>query len=270
MSWLTNIDMSLPYWQDCLPYLQQLDRGCFPDCEQLNDLLPDGLVSGGGQAIHFVPSTELGDDVYEHRIYTTGQISTRPDNWHDLFNAMIWMQFPAMKTAMNSLHYNALSQQSEGTRGQLRDALTLFDECGVIVFSNRFDVLSLLAERDWKTAFQSLAFSNDVKLAVSGHAMLEKYLSPYKSITAKAIYVYVNPDFLSTSRQDQLAALDKNIAIRLLSGELLTSPACLAPLPLAGIPGWWPHDPQNDSFYEDPMVFRAPPAGLMPVPVIGL
>lgn len=270
MSWLNSIDTALPYWQDCLPFLEKLDPGSFPDCEQLNALLPDGLVSLGGYAIQFVPSTELGDDAYEHRIYTTGQISTRPDNWHDLFNAMIWMQFPAIKTAMNSLHYNALSQPSEGTRGHLRDALTLFDECGVIVFSNRFDVLSLLAERDWKTAFQSLAFSDDVKLAVSGHAILEKYLSPYKSITAKAIYVHVNTEFLKTSRQDQLATLDRDIATRVLSGELLTSPACLAPLPLAGMPGWWQFNPQDDSFYDDPMVFRAPPATLMPVPVIGL
>lgn len=270
MSWHNSIDTALPYWQDCLPFLEQLDRACFPDCEQLNALLPDGLVSSGGHTIQFVPSTELGDDTYEHRIYTAGQISTRPDNWHDLFNAMIWMLFPAMKAAMNSLHYNALSQHSKGSRGPLRDALTLFDECGVIVFSNRFDVLSLLAERDWNTAFQSPAFSNDVKLVISGHAMLEKYLSPYKSITAKAIYVSVPTDFLDMPRQDQLAVLDKDIATRLLSGELLTSPACLAPLPLAGIPGWWPHDPQNHSFYDDPRVFRAPPAGLMPAPVIGL
>ena len=270
MSWLNTIDTALPYWQDCLPFLEQLDPGCFPDCEQLNALLPDGLVSEAGHAIQFVPSTELGDDTYEHRIYTTGRISTRPNNWHDLFNAMIWMQFPAMKTAMNNLHYNTLSQQSEGSRGPLRDALTLFDECGVIVFSNRFDILNLLAERDWKTAFQSPVFNDNVKLAISGHAMLEKYLSPYKSITAKALYVYVNPDFFDATRQEQLATLDKDIATRALSGELLTSPACLTPLPLAGLPGWWPHTPQDESFYDDPMVFRAPPAELMPVPVIGL
>jgi hypothetical protein len=270
MSWLNSIDTALPYWQDCLPILKQLDPEVFPDCKQLNALLPDGLISGGGQAIHFVKSSDLGDDAYEHRIYTTGQISTRPDNWHDLFNALIWMQFPHIKTAMNRLHYNALSQQSEGSRGPLRDALTLFDECGVIVFSKRFDVLSLLAERDWSTAYQSDAFNSDVKLAISGHAMLEKYLSPYKSITAKALYVYVNEDFLKTCRQEQFAELDKDLATRLLSGELLSNPACLAPLPLAGVPGWWPQDPQDDSFYDDPMVFRAPTGGLTPVPIIGL
>jgi len=270
MSWLNNIDPALPYWQDCLPFLKQLDTESFPDCHQLNALLPDGMISEGGQNIRFVKSTDLDDGAYEHRIYTTGQISTRPDNWHDLFNAMIWMQFPRIKIAMNTLHYNALSRQSEGSRGPLRDALTLFDECGVIVFSKRFDVLNLLAKRDWSTAFTTLNFDSDIKLAISGHAMLEKYLSPYKSITAKAIYICVDDSLLNASRQEQLANLDEAIATRLLSGELLTTPSCLAPLPLAGIPGWWPQDAQDDRFYDDPMVFRAPPGRLMPVPIIDL
>jgi len=270
MSWLSSIDTALPYWQDCLPILKQLDPDTFPDCRQLNALLPGGLVSGGGQPICFVKSTELGDDTYEHRIYTTGQVSTRPDNWHDLFNALIWMQFPRIKIAMNTLHYTTLSQQSGGCRGPVRDALTLFDECGVIVFSKDIDVLASLAGRDWLTAFQTDRFSSIVEVAISGHAMLEKYLSPYKSITAKALYVHVNDDLLSTGRERQLAMLDKEIARALLCGKLLTCPACLAPLPLAGIPGWWLADRQDDEFYNDPMVFRAPPATMVPVKILEL
>jgi len=270
MTWLNSIDPALPYWLDCLPFLRQFDAGNFPDCTQLNALLPDGLISQGGHNIRFVESTELDEDAYEHRIYTTGQVSTRADNWHDLFNAMIWMQFPRIKIAMNTLHYHAFYRQSEGKRGPLRDALTLFDECGVIVFSKRLDILRSLAERDWSTAFRATTFSDDVGLAVSGHAILEKYLSPYKSITAKALYVHVGDDFLKSPRKEQLAALDTKIASRLLSAELLTSPACLAPLPLAGIPGWWPGEQQDDSFYDDPMVFRAAPARLIPMSVLEL
>ena len=259
-----------PWWQDYLPFLQQLSGRDFPACDQLNALLPDGLKSESGQNIRFVPSTELDDGAYEHRIYTTGQVSTRPDNWHDLFNALVWMRFPRIKIAMNTLHFHAYSEQVAGSRGPLRDALTLFDECGVIVFSNDRDKLNSLAERRWARVFRSDAFSNGMNLVISGHAMLEKYLSPYKSMTAKALLVHLSKDIRETSREEQLAHLDMLIADRLLSGEFLTQPAMLAPLPLAGVPGWWPCGPQDDGFYADPRVFRPPPSDLVPAPVFSL
>ena len=266
----TLFEPDLPYWQDHLPFLQQLTGRDFPTCDQLNALLADGLKSESGQNIKFVPSTELDDGAYEHRIYTTGQVSTRPDNWHDLFNALVWMRFPRIKIAMNTLHFHAYSEQTAGSRGPLRDALTLFDECGVIVFSNHLDKLNSLAERRWAEVFQTDAFSNGMNLVICGHAMLEKYLSPYKSMTAKALLVHLSKDIRETNREEQLAHLDKVIADHLLSGGLLTRPSNLAPLPLAGIPGWWPCDQQDDGFYADPQVFRPPSSSLIPTPVFSL
>ncbi len=260
----------LPYWQDYLPFLQHLKGRDFPACDQLNALLPDGLISESGQNIRFVPSTELDDGAYEHRIYTTGQISTRPDNWHDLFNALVWMRFPRIKITMNTLHFHALSRQVAGSRGSLRDALTLFDECGVIVFSDDLDKLNSLAERHWTRAFQTSTFGNGLSLVISGHAMLEKYLSPYKSMTAKALLVHLDKDIREASREELLTCLDKVIAEHLLAGNLLTQPACLAPLPLAGVPGWWPNGQQDDDFYADPQVFRPAPAELVAAPVFSL
>jgi len=259
-----------PYWQDYLPFLQRLTGRGFPTCDQLNALLPDGLRSESGQNIQFVPSTELDDGAYEYRIYTTGQVSTRPDNWHDLFNALVWMRFPRIKIAMNTLHFHAYSEQVAGSRGPLRDALTLFDECGVIVFSNHLDKLNSLAERRWAEVFQTDAFSNGMNLVICGHAMLEKYLSPYKSMTAKALLVHLSKDIRETNREEQLAHLDMVIADRLLLDELLTQPANLTPLPLAGVSGWWPNGQQDDDFYADPQVFRPPPSGLAPAPVFSL
>lgn len=225
----------------------------------------------GGHAIRFVASDTLDDDGYEQRIYTSGQVSTRPDNWHDLFNALVWMRYPRIKTAMNSLHYKAGAAQKSGTRGHLRDALTLFDECGVIVFSSRTEILGALAERRWTDAFLADAFSSAVVLSVSGHAMLEKYLSPYKAMTAKALLVQVNADFMALSGMERIDRLDLEIAKQILSGQLLTKPACLSPLPLAGIPGWWPPQEQNDQhFYDDPHVFRRPAPQFTPAPVFSL
>jgi len=270
---LSNVhfDPDLPYWQDYLPFVQQLAGRDFPACDQLNALLPDDLNSESGQSIRFMPSNELADEPYEQRIYSTGQISTRPDNWHDLFNAMVWMRFPRIKTAMNTLHYHAWSEQEDGSRGFVRDALTLFDECGVIVFSDDRKMLTALAERRWTDAFLDESFRTSVQLAISGHAMLEKYLSPYKSMTAKVLLLHVDTDFLKLPRQQMLVFIDQKIAGQMLDGQLLTKPACLAPLPLAGVPGWWLENEQaSGGFYDDLQVFRPPSKNLVPAPVFNL
>jgi hypothetical protein len=268
---LSNVHFhpDLAYWQDFLPFLDRLPEPGFPSCSQLNALLPHGLISAGGHSIRFVDSDQLADDAYEQLIYTTGQVSTRPDSWHDLFNALIWMRYPRIKTAMNKLHYQAGAGLKSGSRGELRDALTLFDECGVIVFSDRLEILTALAERRWSDAFHSVDFRTSVGLSVSGHAMLEKYLLPYKAMTAKALLFHVDTGFMKLSRPEMIDLLDREIANQFLSRQVLIKPACLSPLPLAGVPGWWPRDEQEDDmFYCDPQVFRPAPSGLNPVPVL--
>jgi hypothetical protein len=37
-----------------------------------------------------------------------GEVATRPDNRHDLFNALIWLAFPRSKAAINRRHHEAL------------------------------------------------------------------------------------------------------------------------------------------------------------------
>ncbi len=46
---------------------------------------------------------------YEQRIFGRGEVITRPGNWHDLFNALVWMRFPRTKRALAELHAAGLS-----------------------------------------------------------------------------------------------------------------------------------------------------------------
>ena len=264
----SRFDPGLPYWQDYLPFLQRLAGPEFPGCDRLNALLPGGLNSAGGPAIRFVASDALEDGAYEKRIYTTGRVSTRASSWHDLFNALAWMRYPSIKTAMNSLHYHAGPANDRGARGPLRDALTLFDECGVVVLSDRRDLLEALAQRRWRDAFLTDGFEKSTLLSVIGHAMLEKYLAPYKAMTAQALLLQVEPAFLELPRQTVLERLDRIISRQMLAGSILQNTVCLSPLPLAGVPGWWPREAQGEfHFYADKDVFREPAATLKPAPV---
>ena len=267
----THFEHTRPYWRDYLPFLHSLADPGFPGCDQLNALLRKNLRSAGGHAIRFVPSAELDDDdSYEQRIFTSGKVSTRPDNWHDLFNALVWMRFPRIKIVMNKLHHQKFSDKNQGTRGTQRDALTLLDECGVIVFSQHRSPLEALLQRNWSDAFQNTKSKQYVHHVLCGHAMLEKYMSPYKSMTAKALLVRVSADLMALPREELLVELDTRLADLMLAGEILDKPAYLTPLPLAGIPGWWPGQQQNDEFYADQLVFRPPPEQLMPATPIVL
>ena len=276
-TWFSQIDLSLPFWQDyrhLVLHLREVagEMAEFPSAADLQKIPPDEMVNRFGKAVRFLPSESIPGIRYEEHIYQTGEVSTREHSWHDLFNALVWARFPRVKSAMNAMHYQEIQRQSGSLRGPPRDALTLFDECGVIVASANAAALAALARRDWNAAFQQNAplWQESIRVFVCGHALLEKFLNPYKALTAHALLVHIDPGAADENREKTLKMLDGQLDEKLLSGTLLDSPAALSPLPLMGIPGWWPHGPQNGIFYTDRQVFRQPVDGFSPAPVFDL
>ena len=270
--WKTRIDLSSPYWQDYHHLLSRLGAKDFPDVRSLNRLLPRNLVNRNGAAIQFRPARELAGASYEKHIHQSGEISTREKNWHDLFNALVWCRLPRLKLAMNTLHARHMGPADAACRGKVRDALTLFDECGAIVFSSDRNRIAGLAQRDWKSVFEPDSRNPDgqLQLVLSGHALLEKFLHPYKSITAHVLLLQVDRKWAQQPRELILSDLDESLAASLLSEKLFLAPTDLSPLPLMGLPGWWRDCPQDEAFYADRSVFRPPPAGFQPAPVFTL
>jgi hypothetical protein len=276
-SWFAPIDLCLPFWEDYRRLILQLaaipgQGPGLPDPFQLQQLLPDEAVNQSGQAITFLPSEALPGIEYEPHIFRTAQVSTRENNWHDLFNALVWARFPRLKSAMNAVHYEQISLRKDKRRSRLRDALTLLDECGAIIASANQEALSQLAAHDWHAVFDERAacWQREIRIFVCGHALLEKFLSPYKSLTAHAALVCVDRSFINESRESMLHALDSCLAGILLAGGRVNSPADLSALPLMGIPGWWTMSPQDEGFYADRQVFRQPAERFRPAPVFDL
>lgn len=255
-SWKPAIDLNLPYWDDYRELLDQLPGEHFPDAAALNALLPGDVFGQRGLPVQFVPASLTTGTSYEKHIFETGMVSTREGNWHDLFNAFVWCRLPHMKSAMNALHYKRLGEEKDGRRGRLRDALTLLDESGVIVLGSNREVLQALVARDWTRAFfsQPDAWRKELRVVVCGHALLEKFLKPYKAITAHALLLCLDEGGPCLPRKMALTAVDESLSRDLLSGRLLDSSASLSPLPLMGIPGWATQ--QDQAFYDDDDVFR--------------
>lgn len=277
ISWHQSIDCTLPWWEDFQEPFKKLLAATgsdlkLPNVSALQALLSPSVVNAQGKTIQFAPPSSLPEGNYEEQIFKTGRVSTRTNNWHDFFNALVWARFPALKAAMNSMHFQEIQKQSGTVRGKLRDALTLWDECGVIVASTSDQVIHSLAQRNWRSSFQdsSHLWQDHVRVFICGHALLEKFLNPYKSITAHTVFVKVANDSLQNDRATLRMNLDKSLALKLGQGELIKTTADLSPLPLAGIPGWWKECAQNEQFYADTSVFRVPLESVNPRPVLKL
>lgn len=229
-----------------------------------------GLRTEDGLPLRFVDAAAAPAGAYERVIGETGAVPTRAQGagmLHDWFNALAWLAFPRTKARLNRLHVEAIAASSRdagrasdlraatfpGTRrGTLRDAATLLDESGA-VFACRDPALAAALRRlDWQALFVDgrERFATRVAVRVVGHGALEKLLAPYKALCAHAWVV----DLAPVEAEGGLdGALDACCAASLQPGALHASSLC--PLPLLGVPGWWPGN-EDASFYADRGVFR--------------
>ena len=206
-----------------------------------------GTRQARGLPLSFVaPDGRLSARDYETHILETGEVPTRADTWHDILNALVWLRFPRFKAALNAAHGDALCKETGPVRGRRRDALTVLDESGVWVASRDATLPRLLAARAWNTLFvdRRAQVEADMRCVVVGHALLEKALAPYPTMTGKCLLLAVaapGSESLEAAAVSALATVD--------------TPKALPPLPIQGVPGW---DPRNadPAYYADRGVFR--------------
>ena len=234
----------------------------WPNPDLLNSLA-DGsgrIVNAQGQRVRFVAqSSKTGDfqDGFEPRAYLKGEVQVRSLDWHDLFNALVWMSFPTTKAVINARQYESLAQSSDGNRSSVGDALTLFDEDGVVVLSAEPGLLDLIREFRWKELFWQRRddVRTNMRFLIFGHALYHKAMSPFIGMTGKAVLLNVAPSFLELTGDARLAHADRLLAAHVWDRARLTNGRDLSPLPVLGVPGWWEHNERED-FYDNPGYFR--------------
>lgn len=195
---------------------------------------------------------------YEARAYLHGELQVRTPSWHDLFNVLAWRIFPRAKAALNRAHYESLPEATGGRRGSRRDALTVFDEGGVIVAASDPALLDMVREFRWHELFcrHRDRVRTALRCFVFGHALYEKALAPYVGLTAHAVLFEVTQSFIELPVAHQTAVLDADLAARIADAHALPSASALSPLPVLGVPGWWP-DNENEAFYANERYFRS-------------
>lgn len=213
-----------------------------------------GTHNSRGHQIRFVPQSMLPDGTaYEAFIAETGMVPTR-ENLHDFFNALVWLTFPAIKVQLNARQAAEIAAMGvREFRGGVRDAATLFDENAALLVTRDVDLLEALRTHQWEQVFlqERDRFQAGTEIILFGHALMEKLVKPYKAITAHAWPVIVDTSYHPLSSTGRISYLDMRVAAQLTGG---LQPGAFTPLPVLGVPGWWPD--QDEAFYADKAVFR--------------
>lgn len=237
-----------------------------PALQRLLDQRQPPVVVASGAPLRLVPQPGKSSRSglrYEERIYCCGELQVRESNWHDLLNVLVWLTFPRAKAVLNARHHAAFEERASTgapNRGPTEDALTLFDEGGVVVVTASPELLDLLRSFAWKELFwrRRLEVAASMRFFLFGHALYEKALRPFVGITGRGLCFEVETDFLNAPVADQLAELDTRLASHIGAPDLFNAPKSLAPVPILGVPGWCAEN-ETGSYYDNTDYFRSRP-----------
>lgn len=237
--------------------LIDIDHQQWPTVAEFNVHLNPSL-SGEPLPVRFINDAEFSAlNCYYEQAVAQGLVPTREQNWHDFFGALIWALFPQTKALLSRLHIGDISALGL-KRTPRRDRITHFDECGlVLAVTDKAEVQRLLKQHAWQTLFieQRDCFGRQWQPFIFGHALYEQALAPFIGLTAKCVLIEVEPSFFTLPRAEQYARLDPQLAIELERSALFDQPRPLLPLPLLGIPDWWPAN-EDPTFYDNQDYFR--------------
>jgi hypothetical protein len=230
------------------------------------------IVLQSGKQLVFVGqgTGKLGfESQYEPRGFLSGEVQTRENNYHDLFNALVWLTFPGSKAAINALHFRALSDSTHSAcgefdgdfshtqRGKTRDMATLLDESGVIIACANADLAKLLYDFKWKQLFWTCRKEVKTKMGfyLFGHGLYEKALNPYTGMTGQGLVLAVKDEFFTWGMQRKIQYLDERVAVYLDDKSHCRDTRELTPVPLLGIPGWAVEN-ERAEYYDNEKYFR--------------
>ena len=251
-------------WRPLLAQLGPIDSNWL---DRANHLAQSPSVRGNLNApFRFVDAATQSAAGYDVQIAQHGQVPTRlapaTASCHDYFNALVWLGLPRAKAAIHALQAQAIASEGiSGRRGAQRDALTVFDENGLLLLCSVPAIGDALKRFAWRELFveQRTSFVAHSACVPFGHALMQKLQAPYKAICAHTWIVTVEQSVVDSLNRHVdgsgavFALIDASLSQAIGKGQITA--AALTPLPVLGIPGWWPAN-QEPAFYNDAMVFR--------------
>ena len=167
--------------------------------------------------------------LYDARITLAREVPTRERNWHDLLNMLCFATFPQSKLALHARQYARLAERIDASTAKLpnrrtpeQDALTLFDEGGVVIAAERAAARQLAeaAPADVENLCLALCDLKQLRVVPFGHALYEHLIEGLRC-PGGCTQVVVVDDLWGA---DVLRALDTALRAKLDDPTQLTSP----------------------------------------------
>lgn len=223
----------------------------FPPVDALDDalgaLLPRRDEGERYRLVAQRPSPRRGrgadvDALYDVVIDARGEIPTRPGDWHDLLNALVWASFPRAKSRLSArqhrLHRARAAARGPdartlpGARTRAQDALALLDEGGALVLCARARLAPLeeaLAASDLGALDEAEA-RGEARVLLFGHALFEHLVHGLAARASPHLLAVEDvPRSLDTARE----AADVALAARLDDDADIAAPGRLAAIKIA-------------------------------------
>jgi hypothetical protein len=150
---------------------------------------------------------------------------------HDFFNGLVWLRFPLGQAPLNRCRRRRSppGHRRAARAGARRDHRVRRERR---LAAGAAPLWEALEARDWRRLFVELRpLWREARLLVFGHALLEKLAAPRKDLTAHVWRCRCCSGFSSR--------FGRRVAGRSCTAHALAAKP-FTPLPVLGVPGWWP------------------------------
>ena len=169
--------------------------------------------------------------LYEGRIVLKGEVPTRLDDWHDFFNALTFAAFPRAKWALHARQFRLLSarvtpgaRRLPGARTREQDALSLFDEGGIVLLVTKQRASELdPSSPTFIPECEALCLTGEGRPVPFGHALPE-HLVEHLPLPLGTLHVLAL-DFHGLANNALLDAVDLALSQDLAAPELFNTPS---------------------------------------------
>jgi hypothetical protein len=146
--------------------------------------------------------TSVSVSSYEHRVWASGEVPTRPGHVHDLCNFAVWCLFPHAKAALNARQIQAAHRRASlggedqwsGRRTPEQDALSMLDEGSVV---------EVVLEGRQRATSEWFIF---------GHALYESMIQEISGIRGMHVKISVDGETLPVDREKLRMVVDQRLA----------------------------------------------------------
>lgn len=224
----------------------------FPSRERLSALHAKAAALAGVPALSFAPYVKRArkrrggpidvESLYDGSIAVQRAVPTRDDDWHDLFNALVFASFPRSKQALHARQFAQLrlriardARKLPGARSREQDALTLFDEGGAFIAGDAAALVTVraLPQDAFYPALRALVLERAVVVAPFGHALFEHKVAGLRGPSSFAYLLALAE--VPAGVAAAVAAIDRAFAEVLADPERFRSPAELRRLDLSDL-----------------------------------